>query len=358
MNKYAMIQVLEYVSHFNLFIPLNRVRKQILDNAKYKRKGLTKEEIIEKGLNIYPTSGIQIDSLLDGLIKDNYIETVEKEEIEVRLSQKGLNTLLALYTDDFSESFLSFQEEVNALTQKKNETDFDPVHVAGMYFHNRSLEKIEETYFTDKTIQDETQKYHEYMLEEYGLKPNNSDFIFHVIPKLFLPIEDMWEDVELTIEGIELPEQPMFLDRPYPNQRYIVAGVRIGKEKITTGFYPVISSKDKFPKEKNIRFHWKLGSGKEIIHDIHFQFEVDRGNLFSTEQSLSRSNDLPSIRVATFIEKVPLINKNRSLELILEGESVTHIKEQVTLTSFPLRLHSCFFADKHYEKWRDKKRKE
>ncbi|WP_142384710.1 hypothetical protein [Bacillus sp. M6-12] len=331
------------------------MKKQILDNAKYKRKGLTKEEIIEKGLNIYPKSGIQIDSLLDSLIKDNYIETVEKEEIEVRLSPKGINTLLDLYTDNLSDSFLAFQKEVNALTQRKNETDFDPVHVAGMYFYNRSIDKIEETYFTDKSVQDETQKYHEYMFEKYGLKPNTDDFLLHLTPKLFLPVEDMWEDVDLIIEGIELPQFPMFLDRPYPNQRYIVAGTKIGKEKITTGFYPIIAPKDKFPANKDIRYHWKLGNGKEMIHDIHIEFEIDRGNLFSTEQSLSRSNCLPSIRLATFVEDVPLIGKNRNIEYINKEERVLHIKEKVTLTSFPTRLHSCFFADKNFEKWREKR---
>lgn len=351
----AVIQVLEYMNHF-VSISLKRLRESVLHNAKSNRKGLTREKIIEKGLNIYPKTGIQIDTLIEELIGQNYIEVQYKNELEVSISPKGSDYLMGLYTDNFCDSFLTYKDKINELTQKRNQTDFDPVHVAGMFYYKKDLGEIENTYFTNKQLQEEAQTYHEYMLDKYDLKPNSNDFILHLIPKLFLPVEDMWEDVELTIKGIELPKQPIFTDRPYPNQRYIVGGIEIEKGKFTTGFYPIIAPKDEFPKEKSICYHWKLGNGKEIIHDIHIEFEIDRGNLFSTDQSLSRSNDLSNVQIVTFVEDDPSFKRNRTIEYLNINKEILHIKENVVLTSFPNRLHSCFYGDKYYERWREKRK--
>ena len=352
MNKHAIIQVLEYVNHFDLFISLARVKKYVLDNAKLKRKELTKKEIIEKGLNIYPKSEIKIDDLIENLIGDDYIEVKQTNEIEIRLSPMGSLYLMELYTDGFSDTFLSYKNEVNNLTLERNETDFNPVHIGAMFYYKTSLKEIEKTYFTDKSLQEQVQKYHNYMIDKYELKPNGNDYIFHLMPKLFLPIEDMEEDVELFIKGIDLPEQPIILDRPYPNQRYVVGGIKLGKERITTGFYPIIASKNEFPHKKNICYHWKLGNGKEIIHDIHIQFEFDRGQLFSTEQSLNRSNDISNYCLATFIEDAPPYNSNnRTIEYLDKNNKILHLNEKVVLTSFPAKLHNSFHPDKYYEKW-------
>ncbi|MFH9970320.1 hypothetical protein ACH4PR_55785, partial [Streptomyces mirabilis] len=64
MNKHAIIRVLAYLGHYDL-ISREEVHDKILDNAKSGRKGLTKEEITDKGLNIYPKSGIKIDVLIE-----------------------------------------------------------------------------------------------------------------------------------------------------------------------------------------------------------------------------------------------------------------------------------------------------
>lgn len=355
MNKNAIIRVLEYVNQFNLFISLERVKDYILHSAKSNRKGLTKDEIIEKGLNIYLKTGISIDSLLEIIINEEYVEVKQDAETEICLTLKGLKTLMELYTNNYCEEFLNFQKEVNAVTEKRNETNFDPVHIAAMYYHKDRFTDIEKLYFKEQTLQEETQAYHNYLLSIYGLQPSENEILFHMIPKIFLPIEDMSEDIELTIEGLDLLE-PMILSRPYPNQRYVVAGIKRGREKITTGFYPIIATKEDFPKEKDIRYHWKLGNGKEFIHDIHIAFQIDRGNLFSTEQSLSRSNCLPYFRVCTFYEDVPLIGENRRIEYHEKNENFIHMKETITLTSFPTHLHSCFYADSSFEKWRDKRK--
>ncbi|MEK5105043.1 hypothetical protein MKX83_24180 [Cytobacillus sp. FSL M8-0252] len=354
MNKHAIIKVLQELSYYNRFTSLDSARANILNEARRRRKGLTKEEIIQKGLNIYPKQGINIDKLIEQLIDEDYIEVEHKNDIEAQITSKGTDYLMELYTENYSESFLTYRDKVDSLTKTRGETDFDPVHVGKMFYLQWSIDEIEKIYFTEKEIQDRAVAFHEYMIDKYGLKPSVDDYLFHLIPKLFLPVEDMNEEVELSIKGIDLPEQPIILDRPYPNKRYIVGGVKIGKETFTTGFYPIIASKNEFPKEKDISYHWKLSNGKEIIHDIHIQFEVDRGNLFSTEQSLSRSNDLSSIRLATFLADTPLSKNRQKFYYGDENNRVLHIKENVVLTSFPIRLHYCFSPDKNYEKWKNK----
>ncbi|MGG3662983.1 hypothetical protein [Bacillus gobiensis] len=359
MNQEAIIRILQELSYFSNPLMEANIKRKILLHYKEKRKGLTKEEIIEKGLDIYEKKGTTFDSLLSGLIQQEYvnIESVsKKQERKVCLTAKGLEYLISLYTNNHCGEFLSYEQSVNDLTENRNETNFNPLHIAGMYYSKRSLTEIEKLYFTEKSLQDEVQDYHEYLLSLHGLNPDKDDFLFHALPKLFLPQEDMLEDVEFSAEGIEFPN-PIILDRPYPNKRYVVAGIIKGREKVTTGFYLNLGNKEGFPKEKEIRYHWKLGNGKEIIHDIHIAFQIDRGSLFSTEQSLNRSNDIPCIRLATFVEDAPIIWENRTIEYINKERKFLYMREKVTLTSFPARLHSCFGADASYDKWREKKRK-
>ena len=153
MNKQSIIRVLAYLEHFD-FISGERVRNDILDRAKSERKGLTRKEITEKGLNIYPNSGIKIDTLIEELIEEEYIEVQHKDETKIRISSKGVNYLMELYTDNYCDSFLSFKDKVDELTQRRNETDFNPIHVAGMFYQKRSLNNIEELYFNEKSIQE------------------------------------------------------------------------------------------------------------------------------------------------------------------------------------------------------------
>ena len=102
MNKHAIIKVLAELRNFDNFIPLDRARKSILDDARRKRKGLTDKEIIQKGLNIYPKKGINIDNLIEHLIAEDYIEIEHKNDIEAKITLNGTDYLMELYTDNYS----------------------------------------------------------------------------------------------------------------------------------------------------------------------------------------------------------------------------------------------------------------
>ncbi|PAE87760.1 DUF6012 family protein [Shouchella clausii] len=351
MNKHAIIRALEALNPASIHthsISLDQVTRRILDGAKLKRKALSKQEITKYGLNIYPKSGVRVEDLIDWLITNNDIEVDQGREKKVRITPQGVQHLMELYTDHHCAAFIAYRDQVNDLTQRRNETDFDPVHVATMFYRQWSLSQIEQLYFTsEKSIQVEMQAYHEYALSQFGLKTDDDDFLFHLAPKLFLSEEEVLENIRLDVIGVDLGPHPVILDRPYPNKGYVVAGTKIGNETFTTGFYPIIDPKGAFPDELDIQYRWTIGKNKEIVHDIHIQFEFDRGNLFSTEQSLCRSNDLPNVRLATFPKNIRRKPSNTGS---------LHIREEATLTSFPAHLHFAFYADKHFNKWRGKRR--
>lgn len=359
MNINSILYVLQELSHFSSFLEESRIKERVLHTCKVKRKGLTKEEIEKRGLNIYEKRGVSIHSILSELIERELIE-IEwlniNEEKNIRLSQNGLAYLMELYTDNYSVGFLEFKEKIADLTERLNETNLNPLHIAGYYWNRKSVDYIESVHFTIKRLKEEAKNYHHYLLSKYEKEFDSETYVFHINPQLFLPVDDWHEEVRLSVEGIDIT-QPIIIGKPYNNKRYAVAGTKIGKEKLFTGFYPIVAPINEFPKEKRIILHWEIGGRKEIVHEIDIQFQFDRGFLFSTYQTLMRSNDLPYINLTTITENIGSLRANRNMEFIEEGENVLRIKEKVTLTSFPIHNHSSFLGNRSFQEWREKRDK-
>ncbi|MGG0878075.1 hypothetical protein [Bacillus inaquosorum] len=333
-----------------------RILKEVLDDCKEERKKLSKEEIKEKGLNIYEKQGIRVSELLNEAIKRGLVDAIYDDcgERKVSISQEGIEFLTRFYTNDFSDQYLQFEKEINQTMREHNDLELNQLHIASLFWDGFNAKDVFENYQKSE-IQKEMEAYHHHLLQLNGVSDLGEKYIFHFMPKLFLPME--WfntnaKDIVLQIKGIEAPSE-MILTKPYPNTRYVVAGMKFGREKISSGFYPIIDDKEDFPEKLDITLQWSIGDYMKIIHElrINFAFADHAGSFFSSEQYLSRNSNLNEFDLITYVEKDAELWRDRNyLYHSKPGEVV--IEENVTLSHFPIKLHfPSFDPDPHFRKW-------
>ncbi|WPS85521.1 hypothetical protein SMD22_00235 (plasmid) [Brevibacillus halotolerans] len=330
-----------------------RIIKEVLEDCKRERKDLTKKEIIDRGLNIYEKQGVRVSQLLEEAINRDlikaYIYDVTRRRVVI--TQNGIDFLFNFYTDNQSSEFLAYEQNFNQIFREKEELELDRFQIAVLYWRGHSVEESANMYLKHSCYRQEIQAYHRHLLQHFGTECIEGKYIFHFMPKLFLPIDWMDEEISLSIEGVETPSH-IILTKPYTNKRYIVAGVKIGKEKTSAGFYPIIADRDTFPKHFDFTLRWSVGGAIEIIHKLHIDFEKSDhgGNLYSSEQHLSRSSKLDELHLTTFVEREFWRDRQTKFYLSNIFDELV-IEEDVTLTNFPMKLHSAFNGDRNFQKW-------
>jgi hypothetical protein len=354
MNK-AMFKLLRRMSNCGRPIEESRIKEEVLRNCKRERQGLCTEEIVEKGLNIYEKQGIKVTSLINHAINQGFI-SIHSDNGNSRncmITSEGIEFLMNAYTNNFSNDFRRFENKLEEKIKDLGELPLSPMYVASLYWNGKSFKYISEDYFQmsnyNKTILD----YHNYLLQLSGVESLEGKKLFHFHPKLFLPLEWMDEEISLEIEGINTPEN-MILLKPYPNKRYVVAGLKNGREKTSAGFYPIITDPQSFPKTVDINLTWSVGGKLKVIHHLYIDFETKdyKGDFYSSQQHVSRDSNLDSFNLTTFIEDDDEFWRGRNPAFFFSnmyGELV--IEENVTLTNFPMHLHSSFHGDRHFQKW-------
>lgn len=355
MESKEMIHLLKELNVFSMPVSEQRIRKSVLEYAKKERKGLSKDEVIDRGLNLYEKRGKSIDSLINdgydhGLLDLLYDETQNQYQLEI--TEDGKQHLMELFTNNHSEAFRQFENEVNAMTERKEEPSFSKMRVASMFYHGHTMEEIEKSYLSDKTIQQEVSLFHDYYMGRLEIQPEEDDYVLHLMPHLFLPMELVGEPVTLKIEGLDV-KGDIVLGSPYPNKRYVVAGTKTKGEKLLTGFY-VKGKRKTFENGQVIRYVWTVADGITITHELTLMFSFDKGQLFSMTQHFNRDVHIPKFQLVSFFEKHHLENKKRTaLHETKDGH--IFLEEKATLTSFPPHLHYAFGGNKTYEDWLVKK---
>ncbi|MEK4787993.1 MULTISPECIES: DUF5514 family protein [Bacillus] len=330
------------------------VMERVLGCFRKLRKGLTNMEIKEKGLNVYSKRGISFGELVQEGINRNLISWTredEKEIKELKRTKEGTDFLRAFYTDNYSADFMKFNKQVNELFKKYGELELDPKQIEYLYWRgDHPISEIEKTYINNpynSEYENEIVEFHEYLS---GIKSENlkdDEFIFHFAPKLFLPEAWFHAPVRLEIEGLEI-QNTLVLNRPYPNKRYVVAGVEKDNGIISHGFYWVKNKKELINNHIEVKLNWFVGKRKKITHkiDLSFQFGEHKGKLFSNDQCLSRNTKLKQFEIKTDLSKVD----------VYEDEFL--FCDKADLTHFPMEKHSYFAADKNMDRWETRKRKE
>ncbi|MEB9507588.1 DUF5514 family protein [Bacillus anthracis] len=333
-----------------------KVMDHVLEVFRKKRKGLTSVEIKERGLNVYSKRGISFFELVKiaeerGLItREINVREDEREIVILKGTKKGKDFLRRFYTDNYSNEFIEFNNQVSVLFEKYGELELAPNQIEYLFWRgDYPVSEIERTYLNnqyDKEHENHVVEFHEYLS---GIKVENlkdDEFVFHFSPKLFLPDDWFYAPVSLEIEGVEIVK-PLVLNRPYPNHRYIVAGFDKDNGIVSHGFYWIKSKEELLNNPVEITLNWLVGN-KKITHkiDLEFQFGKHNGKLFSNAQSLTRNTKLKQFEIKTDISKVDI------------HEDKFMFYDQEVLTNFPVEKHSYFDADRNMDRWESKKRKE
>ncbi|ADO59609.1 hypothetical protein [Paenibacillus polymyxa] len=357
------LNVLRRLNRYASPIKEKRIQEEVLRDCREKRVGLTRDEIIGQGLNIYEKRGEKISTIIDEAIHEDLVRVYSFRENsrEIMITPKGIESMMKIYTSDFSSDFVSFENELRNKTEELGELPLKRMLVASLYWRGKTVEEICQKFFKMSHYHKSILGYHEYLLQRYGHMSLEDKQIFHFQPMLFLPKKWMNEVVTLEIEGIDAPDQ-MILMKPYPNKRYVVAGCRFGKEKTSAGFYPIITDPNSFPEKLDVTLRWKVGEKLTVVHHLLIEFKTlaHDGNLFSSEQRISRSCNMDSFSLTTFMEQDEHLGRGRHqryFTLFTLGNKHREyiIQEKVTLTNFPMHLHATFHADRHFQQWLEKK---
>lgn len=346
--------VLVRMSYYHSPVNEKRIIEEVLRDCKRERKELSKEQIEAKGYDIFENRNVRAKDIIESAISKSYIiaTAFEPNNRMLLLSDIGRAYLFSLNTNNNSKEFQAFKIKVDQIMSANQELPLNTDHIAMAFWGEEDPEEFCSYYLKRSSYQNQTEKYHQYLLSSFGHQPTDKDYIFHLVPKLFVPRDKMGEDVSLKIEGVGEPKS-LFISQPYPNKRYYVAGVKKKEFVTASGFYPIIADRDHFPKELDLKLIWTMENFKvEHLLHISFEFAEHPGTLFSTEQFISRSNNIKEKDVRTYAEKSEELwgertpkfsTKNVFRELVIE--------ESVTLTNIPIYMHSAFHADKHFQKW-------
>ncbi|MEK4593622.1 MULTISPECIES: DUF5514 family protein [unclassified Bacillus (in: firmicutes)] len=332
------------------------VMERVLGCFRKLRKGLTNIEIKEKGLNVYSKRGISFVELVQEGINQNLISCIVawedgKEIKELKRTKEGTDFLRKFYTNNYSVGFIEFNKQVNALFKEYGELELDPIQIEYLYWRgDHPISEIEKTYINNpynSEYENKIVEFHEYLSEIKSENLKDDEFIFHFSPKLFLPETWFHAPVRLEIKGLEI-QNTIVLNRPYPNKRYVVAGVEKDNGIISHGFYWVKNKKELINNHIEVKLNWFVGKRKKITHkiDLSFQFGEHKGKLFSNDQCLSRNTKLKQFEIKTDLSKVD----------VYEDEFLLY--DKADLTHFPMEKHSYFAADYNMDRWESRKRRE
>ncbi len=261
-KSYHEMMLLEYLWPY-----CNRTLKDgPIEYSKYmasQRKGLSKEEISKRGLDVYAKKGITANSLFKGLIDQGYLNN---EEERLTISDRGDWLCRSTFTSDYDEEWLkwfsSFQRLYKDIPHKSISDDW--TLYINAYRNGQTPESAIELFgwgrlYTDafKAIKSEVQ----------SLKLDNELAILHIHPTLYLSSSDYGtkaKDVTLHLSStdIDIDNATFKLNKPYPNKSYIGASTSKNVNGIFLSIPPGID-------DVNILMKWKLPSGFMVEHRLN-----------------------------------------------------------------------------------------
>lgn len=346
--NYSIIPVLSHLEMFKTSTEKS-ISKYILNQSNVHKKNAMKD-------NFYVISSPrEVEEIIETAIHENMVAVIDftNEGRLLELTPEGKLALASYWTQNFSPSFKCFSAEFESMMKENNQLLLPQLQMMQMYHNGKDISQLKEKYTTLTATQEMRLAFHQHMICEISgqktLDPD--DIIFHFTPTLFAPIDLKGRKVTLEISGLAgIPT--LAVNSPYTNKRYAVAGLRIGKKNSAHGFYPIIAKKQTFPVHKDITLHWIIDNEIKIDHllAINFNFQNPHGQLFSTIQRFTRPvAGIPNFDIVSTLEK----NRNYdSHARVISHDILKHfeIQQNVTLTNFPLELHSYRTSD-YFSKW-------
>lgn len=354
-----IVNVLTHLTYFDRGLSRRRLEEDTIRECKTMRKKLSKEEAENRGYNIFEKKKPCIKDLVDYCYDRKFIKLKCNDSVECedfQLTVKGEIYLQNAYTNKFCPEYKEFEIEVNRLMKEYNKPLLEEMQIMKLFRSGYTAEKAVSYYKEWNKYNLKTRQYQEYILKKSGHNLNTFDnkYIFHLYPKLFVPYELMNSKVTLKVEGVDVPENLTVL-KPVPNKRYYIAGLSFGKEKSAIGFYPVVKSKEEFPKKLEIKLIWNINDTYTIEHVLKLKFRLsdEPGNLFSTYQHFSGCCRLNRFGIVTYFkDETAFSYDNRDLIYKVSNDGrYTEITERAILNNFPMEMANAFSGNKYFDKF-------
>ncbi|GKS12922.1 hypothetical protein YDYSY3_39220 [Paenibacillus chitinolyticus] len=347
------MQLISYIESFKK-VSESRLNDHLIFWAKTERKGKSKTEIKEQGLNIYNVS--DVESLIDTALERGELLVLDITEADrtFSLSDDGKLSLAIFLTDNFCDAYKAYSIEVDAFTEETKQLPLSKMTIMKYFYRGHSINMLKENLALANSSNTISIAYHHHLISNfYGITSLEKDACtFHFAPRLYVPPEWIGRKVTIEIEGLDEPVK-LVVTSPYPNKRYYVAGVKLGRLNTANGFYPVIKPRDSFPAHKELLLRWKLDDEIRIDHHLklNFKFTNSQGRFFSSEQQLLPDvAGMKKFTLTTTIDHSTLSERNARV-IVHDIFNHYEIHEDATLVNFPMELHHSVKATSYFSKW-------
>lgn len=324
----------------------NRLEKDILDSAKLNRRGLTKEEVICEGYDIYPKTKITAKELIKYAFENKYIEKTNEEYI---LTLKGYKKAIQILTDDYSDDYFEYKINVEEAVHRRRYPTPSELTIAQLYARKKDP-KIYAKELEESKVNIATGKYLKDLLVRNNIDYEDK-FILNIRPVLYVANELMNSNVTLEIKGLDMPKN-INISNPYPNKKYYVVGQKFKDLKSNCGLFYELDFDN--IKNKKITLLWTVQSDINTIvveHNLYISFKhtKDYGSMFSTNQFFNYDSN--------YLNKINLVTNISDLKSDFWGERIMDIKykgnkiiinEYTELINFPIKLQGNLYSEEGF----------
>ncbi|MGO4695493.1 hypothetical protein AB4Z50_14570 [Paenibacillus sp. 2TAB26] len=324
--------------------------------VKEERKGKKKADIQELGLDKYTNE--DCESLIEEALNRQFIIVTDITEHgrKLQLTHEGRLTLAIHLTNNFSADYKKYEDAFNAILNSENQLPLPKISIMKFFHSGQDMNIVTEHFTQSTTSKKVSVAYHEHLLQEATGSGINSlgdeQYVFHLAPRLFVPLDLIGKKVTLEILGLEEPVK-LAVSSPYRNKRYYIAGMKKGRMNTASGFYPIVGEKSVFPVYKEITLQWTIDEEIRVDHrlEIDFRFTTPIGRLFSTEQRFTREIALmDNFTVVTSINRESYSERNAKF-IVQDIYNHFEIHENISLTNFPMELHHFSHAGSYFDRW-------
>ncbi|MFZ3397716.1 hypothetical protein LCS82_09735 [Vibrio harveyi] len=273
-ETYYATKLLEWLWPYGSF-GIDSLHETYYRYVKNKRKGLTKAEIKEKSLDIYPKTGMQIDTIISQLVEGGYCEYADNDQT-IKLTLRGTNYINGMMTGEYDEDWQKwweeFQEHLAMIPYRYIRQDW--TSYIKMYSEEYTPKQAAERFNWSSCYTEAQNEIQSAIYNQLGVNLDlyPMERYMQFTPRIYLT-PDLTSlkvsDIEFTVEGPDwaIPDGDFKAKRYWPNKCYVA--VCLKKTPKHRGWYVKIpEGVESF----EITYKWKSKSGafKPVTHKMTY----------------------------------------------------------------------------------------
>lgn len=272
-------KLLEWLWPYGSF-GINSLHDSYYRHVKNKRKGMSKAEIKERSLDIYPKSGMQIDTIINQLVEGGYCEYTDNDQT-IKLTTRGTNYINGMLTGEYDEDWQKwwgeFQEHLAMIPYRYIRQDW--TRYIKLYSDEYSPKQAAERFNWTSCYTEAQAEIQSAIKQQLGVELDlyPMERYMQFTPRIYLTpnlIGLKLSDIEFSVEGPEwaIPDGGFKTKRYWPNKCYVA--VCLKKTPKHRGWYVKIPEG---VEEFEVTYKWKSKSGafKPVTHKMTYSCYIN-----------------------------------------------------------------------------------